>query len=86
MTAIGRRLWLEYPDANRMGDDTLDFALVLTFWLARFLEAYVFGITVHDPITVSMAALAIASAALLASARPALRAANVDPARVLRAP
>lgn len=55
-------------------------ALVLT----RFLESYVFGITVHDPIAFIVAGCVIGLSAILASLVPALRAARVDPNRVLR--
>jgi predicted permease len=59
--------------------------LLLTFWLARFLEGYLFGITVHDPLTVALAGSVIAAAAILAAVGPAARAARVDPNHVLRA-
>lgn len=59
--------------------------LVSSLVLARFLEAYVFGITARDPVTLMSAVTVIASCVLLASLAPALRAARVDPNEVLRA-
>jgi predicted permease len=59
--------------------------VALTLALSRFLEGYVFGITARDPATVALACTVIAASATLASVGPALRAARVDPNRVLRA-
>jgi putative ABC transport system permease protein len=56
-------------------------ALVLT----RFLERFVFGISTHDPVAFLTAGGVIAMSAFLASLVPALRAACIDPNRVLRA-
>lgn len=53
-------------------------------WLGRFLAGLVFGIGTADPATFLSVALLLATTALLASMIPALRAAHVDPARVLR--
>ncbi len=58
--------------------------LLLALALAQFLEAYVFGITARDPLTLAVAALLIAACAALASLGPALRAARVQPNEVLR--
>ncbi|MGD8278942.1 MAG: ABC transporter permease, partial [Gemmatimonadota bacterium] len=57
---------------------------VMAFALSRFLASYVFGITAHDPLSFLAAAVLIALAAIVASLVPALRAARVDPNRVLR--
>jgi ABC-type antimicrobial peptide transport system permease subunit len=58
--------------------------LVLTLFLSRYLEAYVFGITAQDPATVILACALITAAATLAAIGPATRAARVHPNDVLR--
>jgi predicted permease len=57
---------------------------VAALWLGRFLAGLVFGVGTTDPITFGGVALLLAVTALLASMIPALRAAHVDPASVLR--
>jgi ABC-type antimicrobial peptide transport system permease subunit len=51
---------------------------------SRLLERMVFGISPSDPGTMAAVAAALAIVALAASVVPALRAARVDPASVLR--
>jgi predicted permease len=58
--------------------------LLLALALTRFLQSYIFGITVRDPATIAVAALIIGTCATLASLGPAIRAARVDPNDVLR--
>jgi len=53
-------------------------------WLGRFLAGLVFGVGTTDPITFGSVALLLAVTALVASIVPALRAARLDPASVLR--
>ena len=55
-----------------------------TFALTRVLEAAVFGITPHDPLTLSMAIGAIGLTAVLAIWAPIERATRVDCALALR--
>jgi len=52
--------------------------------LGRFLAALVFGVGTTDPATYAAVAGLLVGTALVASLVPALRAARVDPARVLR--
>jgi len=52
---------------------------------SRVLSGQLFGVGVNDPATYVTAVGVLASAALVACELPALRAARVDPARVLRA-
>jgi putative ABC transport system permease protein len=52
--------------------------------LGRFLAGLVFGVGTADPVTFVSVALLLAATALLASLVPALRAAQVEPASVLR--
>lgn len=58
--------------------------LVLAVALARRFEAFLFGVQATDPPTLLAIGLLIAVASLAASAVPALRAASVSPATVLR--
>ncbi|HEX9967818.1 MAG TPA: FtsX-like permease family protein [Solirubrobacterales bacterium] len=53
-------------------------------WLGQFLSGLVFGIGTADPATFAGVAFLLMATALLASMVPALRAARVDPASVLR--
>jgi putative ABC transport system permease protein len=57
---------------------------IAALWLGRFLSGLVFGIGTTDPVTFAGVALLLAATALLASMVPALRAARLDPASVLR--
>lgn len=50
----------------------------------RLLEGMLFGVTPQDPAVLDSVAAAVTIAALVASLRPALTAASVDPAAVLR--
>ena len=52
--------------------------------LGRFLSALLFGVDAADPVTFAAVALLLVAIALLASIVPAVRAARLDPASVLR--
>jgi predicted permease len=52
--------------------------------LASLMSPLVFGVSVHDPISVVIAVFLLVSAALVATIFPALRAARVDPLVALR--
>jgi putative ABC transport system permease protein len=53
-------------------------------WLGQFLSGLVFGVGTTDPVTFAGVALLLVATALVASLVPALRAAHLDPASVLR--
>jgi ABC-type antimicrobial peptide transport system permease subunit len=53
-------------------------------WLARLLQSLLFGVSVGDPGTIALTAFTLLGISLLAATGPALRAALVDPAKVLR--
>jgi predicted permease len=54
------------------------------FGLTRFLQAFVFGVDIRDPLAFTAIPLALAAVALLAIWLPALRASRLDPIRALR--
>jgi predicted lysophospholipase L1 biosynthesis ABC-type transport system permease subunit len=58
--------------------------IAITWPLTHFLDSQIYGITSHDPATLTMGAAVIALCAVLASLGPALRAMRVDPNQVLR--
>ena len=55
-----------------------------SWWLARFVEAMLFGLAPRDPVTLTAAALVLVAVGAVAGWLPAQRAAGIDPARVLR--
>jgi predicted permease len=58
--------------------------VLVSLWTARFVEAMLFGLTPHDPMTLVAAALILAVVGALAGWIPARRASRIDPAQVLR--
>ena len=91
---IGIRLALGATRANILGlilGRTFQLAiagiaagLLAAFFLARFLNSILFGITAHDPLTFIAVPLCLVAIALLAGYLPARRATRVDPVRSLR--
>ena len=55
-----------------------------SLWLGRFLAGMVFGVGTVDPATYAGVGLLLVATSVVASTVPALRAARLDPARVLR--
>ena len=53
--------------------------------LARVVKSMLYGISEHDPATLSGAVVLLVGMALAASWSPARRAASIDPAQALRA-
>jgi ABC-type antimicrobial peptide transport system permease subunit len=58
--------------------------LVAAFFLTRFLNSILFGITAHDTVTFVAVPLCLVVVALLAGYLPARRATRVDPVSSLR--
>jgi len=52
--------------------------------LSKFIEAQLFGLKGHDPVTMALAAVGLGVVACAAGYIPALRASRVDPLRALR--
>jgi putative ABC transport system permease protein len=55
-----------------------------SLWLARLLQALLYGVGPHDPGALLGSALTLLAIAILAAAAPAVRSALTDPAKVLR--
>jgi ABC-type antimicrobial peptide transport system permease subunit len=58
---------------------------VVAYSVRRFVESMLFGLTAADPLTYTVVAGVLVAVTLLASLRPARRAARVDPMIALRA-
>ncbi len=58
--------------------------IVATVLGGRLLAGMLYGVGVHDPLTLGAVVAGLALAALLATGVPALDAARTEPARVLR--
>jgi ABC-type lipoprotein release transport system permease subunit len=54
------------------------------FWLTRLLKSLIFGVSMGDPKTLAFAGFALLGTSVLAATGPAIRAALIDPAKVLR--
>jgi len=63
----------------------LGLGLAVAYSVRRFVEATLFGLTAADPLTYAVVAGVLVAVTLLASLRPAQRAARVDPMIALRA-
>jgi ABC-type antimicrobial peptide transport system permease subunit len=55
-----------------------------SWWLGRYVQSQLYGVTPTDPWTILLAALVLATVAAAASLLPARRAAAVAPMEVLR--
>jgi ABC-type antimicrobial peptide transport system permease subunit len=55
-----------------------------SLWAAKFVGPLVYGLQPRDPLTLTVAALVLATIGAMAGWLPARRAARIDPARVLR--
>lgn len=70
--------------SGRLVATGLGVGLLLTGWASRGLRSLLYGIEPTDPVAWTLAALLVATTCLLAAYVPALRAAGVEPNRVLR--
>ena len=58
--------------------------LVVTWWAARFLQAFLFEVDARDPWTLALVVVVLGATAIVAAWLPARRAGRTDPADVLR--
>jgi putative ABC transport system permease protein len=56
-----------------------------TYWVASFVQAFLFQVDARDPITLTLVVVVLLASTALAAWLPARRAAHLDPAAVLRA-
>ena len=75
---------LVVSQVGRLGALALASGLAASLLLGRWVETLLYGVEPFDPATLAGVALVLASSALLAALRPALRAARVAPTRALR--
>jgi ABC-type antimicrobial peptide transport system permease subunit len=80
----GRVFRLVLARALRIAGIGIGCGLVVTLILARFLEGQVHGVGVRDPLTLGVVTTVIGLSAAFAALAPAMRAARIDPNRVLR--
>jgi putative ABC transport system permease protein len=58
--------------------------LVASYWLSRFMESHIYGVTATDPWTFGGVAVALTAVGMVACALPARKAMRVDPLVALR--
>jgi putative ABC transport system permease protein len=75
---------LVFAQATRLIAAGLALGFVTAFSLTRLLKSFVFGINATDPLTFTVAPLALSMAASLAIYVPARRATRIDPMDTLR--
>ena len=76
-------LSLIFSEQTRLLPIALAAGLAMSMALARFLRAWLFGVSATDPLMYSLALLIVAALALLAAFFPARRAARVNPLAAL---
>ena len=62
----------------------LVFGLVASWFATRAIQAFLFGVDRHDPITILSVCALLAVCGLIAAIIPARRAASIDPMQALR--
>ena len=71
-------------DGLRLGAVGVAIGLAAAYGVVRFLDATLFGVAPHDPVTFVAAPVVLIAVSMMASLVPALRAARIDPAHALR--
>jgi putative ABC transport system permease protein len=82
---VGDVLALVVGQGSRLVAVGLALGLAGALLAARLLEAMLFGVSAHDPVSFVVTAFLLAIAGLLACLVPALRASAVSPSEALRA-
>jgi predicted permease len=83
--AVTRRVvWLILREALILIAFGVALALPATWWLSRYVQSELHGVTATDPLTVVVAVAALTAVAMTAGMIPAMRAARIDPLTALR--
>ncbi len=77
-------IWMVMREVLLLVSIGIVLGLAAAVALTRFVQTQLFGITAHDPITLALAAVALAAVASAAGYIPALRASRVEATHALR--
>jgi ABC-type antimicrobial peptide transport system permease subunit len=81
----GNVLWMVVSGGLRLAGLGVAIGLVGALILTRLMQGVLYGVTPHDPLTLSVVAIGLLAVAAFASWLPARRATRVDPLEALRA-
>ncbi|MPY89069.1 MAG: FtsX-like permease family protein [Luteitalea sp.] len=79
-----RAAWLIMREALMLVAIGVGVALPAAWWLSRYVQSELYGVTPTDPITIGVAVLGLTIVAAAAGLIPAMRAARINPIRALR--
>jgi predicted permease len=82
--ARGAVVWLVMREVLLLAGLGIAIGVPGAWLLSRFVETQLFGVKPADPVAMTLAALGIASVAILSGYLPARRATGIDPMRALR--
>jgi predicted permease len=80
----GDVIWLVMREVVLLVAIGMAAGLVASFALTRYVQSQLFGVGQNDPVTIVLAAVALAAVGCLAGYIPALRASRTDPMHALR--
>jgi ABC-type antimicrobial peptide transport system permease subunit len=80
----GNVIWMIMREVLLLVGVGVIIGVPLAIGLSRLIQSQLFGMAPHDPLTLTLATLGLATVACLAGFVPALRASRVDPTRALR--
>ena len=80
----GDVIWMVMREVSGVVAIGMVAGLAASFALTRFVQSQLFGVGQNDPVTITLAAVALAAVGCLAGYIPALRASRTDPMHALR--